>query len=539
MKTLFKTGLIIFLLSLFLPLPKLAADAGLPLPDVEPEISMDFQDANLKDVLKIFSIQSGMNFLASEGVQDRKLTLYMDKVPLSQAMKKLFKANNLSYDLDKEAKIFIVKDWGKPTTETVTKVFYLKNATISASSLKEEMKNNLSGTSASFTPGESDSGSTTSSSDSGGTDSGKWKVEDEAGITYAVKKLLSENGSVIEDYRTNSLVVTDTPGRMEVISQVIAALDVPVPQVLLEVEMLDVSKDMVDEIGVNWPTTLASLDFYGTKRITNLFGSKGPNPKSWTLEVDDTPTGFSFGPWGADHFGPTVFSVINANLTFDFLSTQTDTKILARPRVMTLNNETAEIRIATDEAIGLTQSTTSTGGTGTTTSEAERFETGVILRVTPQINVDTGEVTLFVYPRVANANLGQTFTVADLPYQFRDPEERSTKQVLRIKDGETVVIGGLIRNDSQQVINKLPVLGDLPLVGGLFRHTSRTPNEERELLVFITPHILKDNNKSNIELAKGPKRQAPLPLAQQREQSPAATINRQASINNYISNYEK
>ena len=111
----------------------------------EPMISIDLQDASLKDVLKIFSIQSNLNFVASEAIQDRKLTLYMDKVPLKEAMNKIFKANNLSYDLDKEASIFIVKDWGTPTAETITEVFYLKHATVSSSSLKEEMKNNIVG----------------------------------------------------------------------------------------------------------------------------------------------------------------------------------------------------------------------------------------------------------------------------------------------------------------------------------------------------------------------------------------------------------
>ena len=86
----------------------------------EPAISMDFKDANLKDILKAFSIQSGLNFIASEAVQERKVTLYLDNVPLTQAMDKIFSANNLSYELDKDANIFVVKEWGKMETETVT-----------------------------------------------------------------------------------------------------------------------------------------------------------------------------------------------------------------------------------------------------------------------------------------------------------------------------------------------------------------------------------------------------------------------------------
>ena len=92
----------------------LGAQQELFLTQPQPTVSMDFQDAKLKDILKVFSIQSGLNFIASEGVQDRMITLYMDNVPIQEAMDKIFKANNLSYELDEETSIFIVKDWGKP-----------------------------------------------------------------------------------------------------------------------------------------------------------------------------------------------------------------------------------------------------------------------------------------------------------------------------------------------------------------------------------------------------------------------------------------
>src|SRR3989338_6255312 len=104
---------IFFLIFCLLPLKLPAADLS-PFNDPNITISMDFQDANLKDVVKIFSIQSGLNFIASEAVQDRKITLFLNKVPIKGSLDKLFKANNLTYELDQEAKIFLVKDWGRP-----------------------------------------------------------------------------------------------------------------------------------------------------------------------------------------------------------------------------------------------------------------------------------------------------------------------------------------------------------------------------------------------------------------------------------------
>ncbi|MCM8789800.1 MAG: secretin and TonB N-terminal domain-containing protein [Candidatus Omnitrophica bacterium] len=501
----------------------------------EPEISMDFQDANLKDILKIFSIQSGLNFIASESVQERRVTLYLDKVPLAEAMDKLFRANNLTYELDRNSNIFIVKDWGKPQIETVTKVFFLKYATVSSSSLKEEMGKQINVESS--LGGESSSGSGSSGGSRGSGTSGKWATEEDAGLTKAVKKLLSEYGSVIEDYRTNSLIITDIPSKMSVIAQVIEMLDVPTPQVLLEVEMLDVSKNVVDSLGVNWPTTIAKLTVPGSRETRFPFGDKGTSGRGRLIDPDKDVFGggWDFGAWNASHFGPTILTVIGTTLTLDFLRSQTDTKFLARPKIITLNNETAEIKIATNESIGVKETTTSSGGgTGSTTQEAERTQTGVILRVTPQINSETGEITMFIYPKVAEAVAGNTITSGSNNFRFRDPEERSTKSIIRVKDGETVVIGGLIRNEAVDTKEKLPILGDIPIIGALFRHrgSDADKNKERELLVFITPHIIKERFTQNAPVT-GVKN-----LTSRREQSVVSEAGRQRSINAALNSFE-
>lgn len=510
----------IFSLSLFFP--ALNAGQELPFPNPDISISMDFQNASLKDILKIFSIQSGLNFIASEAVKDRTFTLYFDKVPIKEAMDKIFKANNLSYELDADSNIFIVKDWGTPQVETVTKVFYLKHATVSSSSLKEEMGNYIKQES-SFAlgggGGTSSSGGTGSSGGAGGT-SGKWRVADDTGITTAVKKLLSEHGSVIEDFRTNSLIVTDIPMRMAVVAQVIASLDIPSPQVMLEVEMLDVSKNVVDRLGIS----------YGTTPFTAIITGAAASSH------------FPFGNW-ARIFEPGSGNIaINTGantytMALDFLRSQTDTRFLARPRLLTLNNETAEIRIATSESVGIKTTTTGTGGTSEISSEAERAETGVILRITPQINPETGEVTMFIYPKVAEATAGNTLESGGSDFQYRDPEERSTKSMVRVKDGDTVIIGGLIRNEFLRQTTKLPFLGDLPLIGALFRHiggTSSSPdkNKQRELLIFITPHIVKDKG---IELAQA----KPLPKFPEREQGAFSAVDRQAVIKDSLDSFEK
>lgn len=506
MNSYFKSFIWLVIFLWFLSPFKLKADVELPFYDPDIAISMDFQDAGLKDILKIFSIQSGLNFIASEGVQERKITLYLDKVPVKEAMDKLFAANNLSYELDKEANIFIVKDWGKPTIETITKVFYLKHATVSSSSLTEEMANTI-GAQATTQTGAGGYGGGTA------TTGGKWTAEQDVGITKAVKKLLSEYGTVIEDFRTNSLVVTDIPSRMPIISQTIAALDVPIKQVMLEVEMLDVSKNTLERIGLKFGD------------ITNY-----PSIVTMTLTGASYPTKFPFyNLWphgegnltaGTLSFNPSANSY---RVVLDFIKSQTDTKYLARPRILSLNNETAEIKITTDEVVGERLSYDERGVL--TARQAERMQTGVFLRVTPQINAETGEITMFLNPKVTEAS------TSAFSSSYRDAEERGTKAKVKVKDGETVIVGGLIRHEFSETITKLPLFGDLPLLGRFFRHKNREKGKERELLVFITPHIVQDKG---VELARGVK-----PSLPEREQSSVLAAERQIAISTSLNNLEK
>ncbi len=469
-----------FLASLMFSVNAQGAFLELSPPNSEVTISMDFKDASLKDILKVFSIQSGLNFISSQAVEDRKVTLYLDKVAVKEAMDKLFKANNLSYELDADSKIIIVKDWGTPSIETITRVFNLKYHSVPSSSIKKEIESNLGG--------ESEKGD----------------------IMSSIKEILSDKGKITEDRLTNSLIITDIPSRFLAIEETIKHLDVSVPQVMLEVEMLDVSKNTVDKLGIKFGQTPFTMILTGAARQT-AFPLKAWNPSDVRTAGTFTPGTLSFA---------TAYQVL-----LDFLKTQTDTKFLARPRILTLNNETAEIKIATQEMVGTITITTTAEGTATTSAEAERVDTGVTLRVTPQINPETGEVTMFIVPTVKDT------ATSTLNASYKDPEERSTKSVVRVKDGETVIIGGLIRNDSSQTITKFPILGDVPILGAFFRHKNKDKDRERELLVFITPHIIKEQPT---QLARSEK----INLLE-REQATESAVDRQKLINGLLNNFDQ
>jgi type IV pilus assembly protein PilQ len=259
-----------------------------------PFISMDFQNANLKDVLKIFSQQSGLNFIASEDVKDRKLTLYFEKVPVQDAFNTIISANNLAYEQIEGTNIFIVKESEEVKVQTITEIFPLKYAR--ASKFKIE---------------------------------GGGKTET-VGIKSAVEKLLSEKGRVAEDLRTNSLVVMDIPSRLKVIEETIAKLDVPTPQVMIEVEMVDATKKVVDSLGIEWSGAFGT--YTGPIRETLYPFSQifPPGPHGWDEATTTT-------------VGKLDMSGLTAALKA--LTTDTDTKYLARPRILTLSNESAEIKI--------------------------------------------------------------------------------------------------------------------------------------------------------------------------------------------------
>ncbi len=447
----------------YLANPFLLAQQGLPLINPGQSISMDFQDANLKDVLKIFSMQSGLSFIASDNVKDKKITLYLDRVNIKDAMDKLFLANNLEYKLEGDSNILIVKDLGISEVERVTMVYYLKYHSVPSSSIVKENR-------------DRDADGATSTGGSGSA----------SNIINTIKGVMSKDGIISEDCRTNSLIITDIPSVFSEVEKIISYLDIPQPQVMLEVEMLDVSKGATDQLGIDWSNA----------------GSYSANINSAT-QTTAFPYGFLF----ASKLGDVTNTLTKGNITFptslnvvlDFLSTQTDTKYLARPKILTLNNEVAEIKIITNEVVGEKRNIEgTTSGASNTTYEAERFETGVSLRVTPQVNIDTNEITMFIVPSVSEASQSAIKSSSVLNQYYYNPEVRTTKSLIRVKDGETIIVGGLIKNKTTTAITKFPILGDIPLLGMLFRHKNVDPKQERELLVFITPRIVKDKKTKPI-----------------------------------------
>ncbi len=421
---------------------------------METRVSMDLDNTPLKEALKMLSVQSGLNFISTEDVGSRKITLFLEDVILKDALEKIFKTNNLNYELSGESNIFVVKDLGLPEAEKETKVYFLKYASATNSRTASGIGN----------------------------------------LKEAVANALSKNGKIVEDASTNSMIITDAPGRFALIEELIAKLDVPVPQVMIEVEILDVDKSDVDTLG---------LKFSGENWLTYT----GPN------------MGGTYLPFVSDTFRkaaaktaptPASWSMAGATIALDFLSTRTTTKFLARPKIFVLNNETAELKLSADEAVGkiTTQATTTTAAT----ESAERAETGVILKVTPQISMATGEITMVLEPSVKET-VASAITIGT--QAVRDIEERSLRSTVRVKDSETIILGGLIRKKDTLTLTNVPFFSKVPILGVFFRHKNHSPQKDREILVFITPRIMK--NRAEISAGKINLPRADLPAREQEQ----------------------
>ncbi len=419
------------------------------------KVSLDLESARLVDVLKMLSQQIKLNFISTEAVEERVLTLYMEEVPLREAMDVIFKANNLAYDYYPDPKIFIVKEMGKPTLELKTKVYQLRYVRVKSSKMETEVADILGGDSEGESGGEG--------GDEGGT-----------GIKSAIESVLTEFGRVTEDPVTNSLVVVDVPVQFSAIDQVISKLDTPPAKIMIEVEMMDVSKSRLEQIGFNF--------------ANGLYGTFTPGSRATTFPWFDKWSGQSLG--GAN---PTLSTLNFTQFTtvMQFLSKDTTTKFLARPRILTLANETAEVNLTVNEVVGLT---TTTNEDGTTTQTVERDDTGTRLRVTPQVSIGTDEITL-VIDVFNRESTDSGISISGMTDGFvKNVEERGTKSIIRLKAGETLFIGGLLKKEDQKTITKIPFLGDIPILGSLFRYKSRpiADNMNRELFVFLTPSILRD-----------------------------------------------
>lgn len=310
--------------------------------------------------------------------------------------------------------------------------------------------------------------------------------------SQTLKDLLSESGKIIPDTESNSILVIDQSPNIALIEDYLKMADKPSQQILIEAKVLEVSLDKEHSLGVTWKLWKdGGLDIGSDATLGSAAGSaleqqipfRNPNYKPIS------------GSSAQDPFTIGIFDD-NIEVILKALTTELDTDVLSAPKIATKNNRRAKINVATTVPYlaGVEKEDTETAGGASETTftyEYEYADEGVSLEVTPLINPDRS-ITLNLYPEVKEIT---RFVAQVTPEgasgtpELPETDIRVTQTKVTVKEGQTVVIGGLIKEKTSHGITKIPLLGDIPFLGNLFKST-KEEKEKTELLILVSPKII-------------------------------------------------
>lgn len=266
---------------------------------------------------------------------------------------------------------------------------------------------------------------------------------------------MSEKAHIKADRSTNSVVITDVLGNMKAYDEIIQSLDSFQPSVMIEAELLEVSLNDSKNLGLEW-----DMDFYQSPHQLNVQSPAASSATSLFLNYTNLKA-------------PQVQLILNA------LRKSAETHLLSSPRIVTLNGQEAKILVG--ERVPYVRASTATS-IGSVLQEVEFVDVGILLKVTPRILEEENLIFIDVQPEVSE--------VMDMEVQgVPRIGTREAHTRVAVKDGETIVIAGLIKNNKVKSNSSLPLLGRIPLLKWLFGNSNNTQSR-RELIVFITPHII-------------------------------------------------
>lgn len=291
-------------------------------------------------------------------------------------------------------------------------------------------------------------------------------------------KLLSDRGSVAVDERTNMLLVQDTAKKLDDVRRLVAALDIPVRQVVIEARIVTVTDSVDEEFGIRWGLT----DTFSDGAVSGNLTGAGDATAGLVPNLSDRLNVNL--PVASDQAGTIAFQIAKLgdgtllDLELSALEQENKGEVIARPSITTANQQPAYIEQGTEIPY---VSASSSGATSVT------FKPAVLaLRVTPHITPDDRIILDLV---ISQDTLGKTVPTSTGDAVAIDTQEIGT-QVL-VNNGETIVLGGIYQQQLIKAVTKVPVLGDVPLIGWLFR-SQKNLTERRELLIFVTPRIIAD-----------------------------------------------
>jgi len=430
-------------------------------------VTFTYKDIDIRNALKLIAEMSELNMIMTDDVQGT-LTMRLVDVPWDQALDLILQARGL----------------GKEQSGNVVRIAPLDVLKSDANSRKEAQQSaeevaqldtefiqlgyaSVNDVSSILKGGSLKTQSTGAAAATVGTNG---SVAAEGGM-----KLLSDRGSILLDERSNTMIITDTRERLNNIKRLIAVIDKPMQQVLIEARIVEASDTFSRDLGVKWG---GSYNDAGGK-FTNTVNGASTLPQN----VVDLGAAVGAGAGGAIGYSlGTLSNALNLNLELSAAEAAGDVKVVSSPRVFTSNLQPALIE--QDEQIPFDQVTT-TGGATTITPIFKSAK--LTLKVTPQITADQRIIMdLKVNKDTPVTNVAGTATAINT---------KTVETKLLVKNGETVVLGGIYTQTESEQIAGVPGLMDIPLIGHLFKRKQKTKNRS-ELLIFITPTVINNDKQA-------------------------------------------
>ncbi|MDT8287150.1 MAG: type IV pilus secretin PilQ [Elusimicrobiales bacterium] len=410
-------------------------------------VSFDYNEADIKEVIAMLAAKAGINVIYGDDISGH-VTMRLDKVPFDEAFRTVLSVKGLATQQVGDNILRIasphtfVAEQKKAMAQT--RVFFLNYSR--ASEVKAQLVS----------------------------------VASAEGRTSAVNV----------DEANNALIITDTPMGLEAAFRLVRNLDRMPKQVLIEAKLVEVALDNSFHLGINWSayghdkggSYIGSQDDPVTVPPVERLGGSMLMNKAMTADTGGTGVNLPANViYGAFRLGK-----VASNYMFDAVisaaAKKGKAKVLSDPKVATLNNKEANIDITTQVPYTTTEVTAATPPISTT--KVTYLSVGIKLTVTPTINSD-GRISMRINPSVSQISP----TIAAVAGGAPGIDTRSADTNVIVRDGETIVIGGLISDTQAESVFKVPLLGDIPILGYLFRKKSVT-RDRRELLIFVTPRII-------------------------------------------------
>lgn len=398
-------------------------------------VSLDFQDADIRNVLKVLSYKSGVNIVAGPEVTG-VITIQLTDVPWQKALEVILATYGYGYER-------------KGNIITVTTLENLKKRREDNQTLQDQEPLMTKTYSLNFAKASE--------------------------VVESINKIKTGRGNINFDQRTNALIVRDVAGNIELLDGVIKTLDSVTPQVLIEAKVLETTLSNTENLGITWAIggtaggSQHSTSFPFTQETSKLI------PSGATVSNNT----FKYGTLDAS----------GLSATLEMLHKRTDTNILSSPSIVTLDNNTAKIVVGSQYPIP--QYTYNSDQAKLQLSGWNYMDIGIIFEVTPHVN-NADLVTLDLQPTITAITdyvLVDPAATAKVP--VLSTEQAKTKVMIR--NGQTLVIAGLIKDKTSFTKKKVPLLGDIPFIGGVFKK-KEDQTDKTELLIFLTPHIITANN---------------------------------------------